>query len=231
MTAEYDRYFADVAKKQAGNEYVTTHCRRYAMSLDWISGELGLVKSVLEIGSQNPFTGGMATFFPGLQIEHTHPADLRTVFTDKRDHYDFLVNMEVIEHINDLDIKDTFHLESYVGDGVLNFVNTCYACLKPGGKMFLSTPNLSSMGTLWRTMLGWNPFSYHYHVRELSMNGLCALLAAAGFKIVRHETVDCYIDDRVPPHIAEKILALLKDCGCQVSGRAAVQFLMALKPA
>ena len=232
MSQEFDSYFAEVEKRHAGNDFITIHCRRYAISMAWIAADLALpaVKTVLDIGSPSPFTHAVRHFFPELRVDNTRPADLRTVFTDKRDHYDFIINMEVIEHINDLEAKDALHLESYAGDGLKNFVNTCFMALKPGGKMFLTTPNLSSYGAIWRAMLGWDPYSYDLHVRELSVNELHHILAHAGFKIVHYETRDCYKDD-VPIQVIPGLRDLLQAHNCQVDYRLQVQFVMALKPA
>lgn len=231
MSQEFDDYFAEVEKQNAGNEYVTVHCRRYAMSMDWIAADMPMVKNVLEVGGPCPFSKALKHFFPHLEIEQTAPADLRTIFTNKRNHYDFILNMEVIEHINDLEINDTLHRESYAGDGLANFVQTCYLALKPGGKMFLTTPNLSSYGSIWKMLLAWHPHSYHLHVHELAMNELFGKLCHAGFKIARYETKDCYEGDRVPGHVVEALQRLLTDLSCPTEYRAAVQFVLAFKPA
>jgi hypothetical protein len=229
--ARVEKYFLEFVphdSPHSRNPWVIPHCQRYVNSMLFIEQELAEASSVLEVGSPGAFTDGLRLLFPDLPVENTS-TDLRTVFTDKTNHYDLLLNMEVIEHIKDLEVQDVLHRDSYVGDGLKNFVNTCYACLKPGGKMFLTTPNLSSLNTLWRVMAGGSPFSYEMHVRELSINDLRAILTQAGFTVLRHATLNCY-DPVVPPEKTRPIMDLLAALGCETRLRNEVHFVVALKP-
>lgn len=212
------------------NPFVTIHCQRYVHSMLFAEAELKQAKVILEVGAPGAFTEGLRSMLPDLVIENS-TADLRTVFTDKRDYYDLILNMEVIEHMKDLDVpEDWFHRDAYVGDGLKNFVNTCYQCLKPGGKMFLTTPNLSSIGTLWRVMNCGNPFSYELHIRELSVSDLWKALTDAGFKIDRYTTMRCYEQNQVPPEKEARILGFLRELNLPTDNRDEVQFVLASKP-
>lgn len=230
--ARVEKYFLDYVahdSPHSRNPFVTTHCRRYVNSMMFVAEELRTAKVILEVGAPGAFTEGLRLLFPELVIENS-TNDLRTVFTDKVDYYDMILNMEVIEHMKDLDMsEDWFHRDAYVGDGLKNFVNTCYQCLKPGGKMFLTTPNLSSLGTLWRVMNCGNPFSYALHIRELSVGDLWQTLTSAGFQIERFTTMDCY-DAQVPALLVPRLIAFLKELGCKTDNREQVQFALAVKP-
>ena len=139
--------------------------------------------------------------------------------------------MEVIEHIKDAEVADsTLHRDAYVGDGLVNFVNTCYTCLKPGGKMFLTTPHLSSVSTLWRVMHYGNPFSYALHIRELSVCDLRDALTKAGFLIDKHVTMHCYDPVQISPETESLLLGLLRKMNCSTDLRDEVQFVLASKP-
>jgi SAM-dependent methyltransferase len=214
------------------NPFVTMHCQRYVHSVLFAELELKAAKVVLEVGDGwGAFTEGLRALFPSLVIEGSS-ADLRTVFTNKVDYYDFILNMEVIEHIKDLEIPgDWRQRDAYIGDGLKNFVNTCYQCLKPDGKMFLTTPNLSSVKSLWRVMNYSDPFSYEMHFREFSMNDLLRILVEAGFQIERYTTMQCYEQNQVPPEAKARILSFLREMKLSTNNREEVQFVMAVKSA
>lgn len=88
---------------------------------------------------------------------------------------DMVCCTQVIEHLTDIEIKETFHE-----------VHEVYRVLKPGGLFYLETPNPDSleaqiMGRDW-------PMILHDHLTFLSPQRLNQLLGHSGFAMVRTGT-------------------------------------------
>lgn len=183
------------------NIYHSTHKRRYARTLDVLfdgSAPLDDVK-LLEIATSSVLPIAIQELSPGVDITVTHfdlsssgkytcthgeksvkvPAyyvDLETMPLPAKDEtFDVILCCEVLEH---LDVDPMFMLAE------LNRV------LKPGGRLILTTPNITSSHALWKMLRGIEPYffmQYHKdgspyrHNYEYSRGGLEALLKAAGF--------------------------------------------------
>jgi SAM-dependent methyltransferase len=100
--------------------------------------------------------------------------------------YDLALCFEVIEH---MEIDPMF---------MLSEVNRV---LRPGGLVYLSTPNVCSGRNVWKILNGFAPHffmkysrtrSYHRHNIELAPHQLVALLKAAGFEIAKMWSKDCF---------------------------------------
>ncbi len=99
------------------------------------------------------------------------------------DRFDAVVSIEGIEHIR----------------RPFDFVNECARILKPGGLLFLTTPNISSLRSRWRWLLtGFhnkgncpldetNPLPRH-HINLLSYPQLRYMLHTAGLRIEQRNT-------------------------------------------
>lgn len=182
--------------------YLSTHKRRYARTLDVLFSEsLGGLK-LLEIATSdvipiaiNKLTGGTditVTNFDlskGTKGKHTcvhgdeklvvpsYYVDLETMPLPAKDgEFDVILCCEVLEH---LDVDPMFMLAE------LNRV------LKDGGRLILTTPNITSSRGLWKMLRGIEPYffmQYHKdgspyrHNYEYSHSGLTAILKAAGFE-------------------------------------------------
>ena len=186
------------------NVYHSTHKRRYARTLDILFDGKTPVEGakLLEIATSAVLP--VAIYDMGVDVditvthfdlaqkksgtytvahsdrEHTLPAyfvDLETQKLPAKDNtFDTVLCWEVLEH---LDVDPMFMLAE------LNRV------LKPGGRLILTTPNITSSRGLWKMLRGIEPYffmQYHKdgspyrHNYEYSHGGLTALLAAAGFK-------------------------------------------------
>ena len=186
------------------NVYHSTHKRRYARTLDVLFDGSAPVEGVklLEIATSAVLPVAIYDMGVDVDITVTHfdleqkksgtytvaHADkeytLPSYFVDletqklpaKDDTFDIILCCEVLEH---LDVDPMFMLAE------LNRV------LKPGGRLILTTPNITSSHALWKMLRGIEPYffmQYHKdgspyrHNYEYSLGGLTTLLEAAGFK-------------------------------------------------
>jgi|CXWL01.1.fsa_nt_gi SAM-dependent methyltransferase len=95
--------------------------------------------SFLKLVSQK--TGGRGT---GLDI--TKGDDLEKPFTEKSNHYDLVIALEIIEHLFDTD----------------QFLSEIRRVLKPSGYLILSTPNLASLTNRVKLLFGFYPKYLEY---------------------------------------------------------------------
>lgn len=121
--------------------------------------------------------------------------------------YDFVLCTEVLEH---LALDPMFMLSE------LNRVT------KPGGLIFLTTPNITSARGIWRMLRGEAPYLFpHYlvplvksrHNLEYSPQMLAELMAAAGYEVERFWTADTF-DEPIP-----QVMELLKMHNCSTDMR------------
>ena len=96
----------------------------------------------------------LQTKFPDFNFVQAHIPPLKTLQSDS---YDFVVSFQVIEHIKD----------------DLNYLKEIYRVLKPGGKAFITTPNI-------KMSLTRNP----WHVREYTAEQLLALIKMIFDKVI-----------------------------------------------
>ena len=182
--------------------YNNTHKRRYARTLDVLLKSEDLAgKKILEIATSDILPVAIRELASDTDISVTHfdlsgktsgkykvdfagrkftvPGyfvDLETMPIPAEDEtFDIVLCCEVLEH---MDVDPMFMLEQ------INRV------LKPGGRLVLTTPNITSSRGLWKMLRGIEPYffmQYHKdgspyrHNYEYSHGGLTALLKAAGF--------------------------------------------------
>lgn len=108
---------------------------------------------------------------------------------------DAIIFTEVLEHLN-----------PYYVSWTLSELNRI---LKPSGLLFLSTPNIASIGKRVKLLLGKNPLG-QTHVKEYTRDEVLNLLADHGFKFVNARYSMAY--DLTPYHAKDKdyLLDLLR---------------------
>jgi 2-polyprenyl-3-methyl-5-hydroxy-6-metoxy-1,4-benzoquinol methylase len=101
---------------------------------------------------------------------------------------DIILCTEVVEHLSDppMGFQDSFERI-----GLQNFLKLCHQTLKPGGMLFITTPNSTSIIHLKNILAGYTPWYYKLHVREYSKRELVSLLEDARFYITKIKTVHC----------------------------------------
>jgi 2-polyprenyl-3-methyl-5-hydroxy-6-metoxy-1,4-benzoquinol methylase len=132
--------------------------------------------------------------------------------------------MEVLEHIKDRE-DGTFHCFDF--SGVNNFLSECLRVLKPGGIMFLTTPNAHNLTNLVRILEGNTPMFFRPHVREYGANEVADMLTQAGFKIKAKKTINVWKELAQDKFIWLKGIA--ESCGSDISMMNNDTFILATK--
>lgn len=179
-------------------DYIKMHLLRYKISMCYIKILLENCNTLLELGNKNYFCEIIKNIFPHIHIDYVEE-DLRYDFLlNIENKYDVILCMETIEHIKDReiynDIKNikTFHLESFVGDGILSMLNNCNRLLKPHGKLFLTTPNLNGYRNIRQLIKYEHPFGYEPHPRELTKKNVIGFLQKTNYEIDKCDFFDCW---------------------------------------
>lgn len=182
--------------------YEQIHEERFKISENWL--KTITAERVLEVGHPDAFSKRLAGLFPS--VKNTD-FDLRfgKHWTDYRDQFDLVVCMELLEHINEPIISRSTidEVAAFRETGVLNAVVGMYTVLRRGGKLFLSTPNGSSLENIRRALNGYTPIQYPLHVREYGPNDVVRILKAAGFTIDNIECKACYSKFKTTEEAAE----------------------------
>ena len=207
---------------ESSREYFRIHVVRYIKTLMALPHAAGRSARGIEIGSYGMFATWLLDHFGYNQVDTTvyDENNRRKILTQKfeideqerdfvsynidlqkeyfpidGDKYDFTMCAEVIEHMT---VDPMFLL------GEINRI------LKPGGVLFLSTPNVASAESLHRILNGGMATGYYYfrrngssdrHNIEYTPNLLQGAVEAAGFKVTSLRTEYCWFQER--PEIDE----------------------------
>lgn len=131
---------------------------------------LGATVTGADAGEANIKTAKIHADMEGLEIEYRHITAEQLV--EEGAQFDIILNMEVIEHVADIDL----------------FLEACSALLAPGGLMFMATLNrtlkayaLAIVGAEY--VLGWLPRGTHDWSKFIKPAELEHALAAAGLSV------------------------------------------------
>ncbi len=222
ILAEYNRREKKAGEHNASYDqeyYIQFHAKRYAESLKYIEPLLPSVTKALELGEPGPFTYLVEHFFSGISIDYVNE-DLRYFISKDSNQYDLILNMEVIEHIKDQ--KESI-LTEVDFSGLKQFIRECHRVLKPGGKMFVTTPNAGSynnLNLLFNHEPGW---MWRNHFREFQPKELSNFLAEGGFTITQLSTL-CVWPQR-NDHRYTQIIKLLDSLKKRMGFSSSRQFL------
>jgi SAM-dependent methyltransferase len=216
--------------------YEEVHAKRFALSLEWLRPLLGdditesptgsKPRHVLECGGESPFTRALRGW--GVDVEGT-THDLRDESNGPADRWDGVLCMEVLEHINDRNPPAGRIAAEWQGDGVRCLLAEIYRWLRPGGWLFLTTPNAASITVLHHAMGLRPPALFRPHVREYAPYELDELVRAAGFAIERRETIDVW-RNAISEADHQRIVRFLAGAGYSTELRGEDIFLLARKP-
>jgi SAM-dependent methyltransferase len=203
-------------------DYLTPHKKRILKSIEWLGPYIKDDSWILELG------GGMFPYVfhaasPGIRGDNT-TTDLRLPLEIPSGQYDVVVNTELVEHMKD---KVEAPYDRFDFSGLRMLLSESYRVLKPGGITFVTTPNASSLGIIYRILMGWPNYFFMPHVREYTVKELKTFLEEQKFSIERMETLDVY--DDLPPNEREEITNLLGKGGYSTEYRGECSFVIARK--
>ena len=160
------------------------HVYRYALSLQFLENNFENTElRVLELGEPGPFTQMLHKCFSNWNVLHQEE-DLRSGIVFDSSSFDLVISTEVLEHI-----ADTVIGHEITSEGVRDNLSEIHRVLKTNGKLFLTTPNASSIWNIKRILMQEPPLIYEKHYREFSHEELRELMIHAGFEIIKHESI------------------------------------------
>jgi SAM-dependent methyltransferase len=133
----------------------------------------GRTSQILELGSPGIFTdvlnaayGDTSTSYGSVNVSSTH-FDLTAPYPLETNSFDVVVSMEVVEHLKDLhvggditqadgrvDPAKLLAMSTRTFSGVKHSLRESWRVLRPGGTLFLTTPNAQSWDVLRRAIGG-----------------------------------------------------------------------------
>jgi len=181
--------------------------------------------SVLELGGKTAVSHLLRSHYPELAWS-TSDWDLRLPWPTEDDSWDFVVMTEVLEHLSDP--PDGFN-EAFTFRGVHTCLREACRSLRPGGGLFLTTPNAASVVCLLRVLDGGPGIFYRPHNREYSGAELRNALEAAGFTIESQRAVHCLsVHEQIDFTLLFEVLQAM---GAPTDDRGDDWFITARKPA
>lgn len=188
---KYDLHeWSGLISDEKQKEYFKDHKWRFEQSLKWISPHVKETSHVLEIGSPGVFTD---IFKKHVKCEKYYNTwqDLRTPIDYPDSMFDVILFMEVIEHVKDVEEVGGYN-ETFHGTGQLNLLKECHRMLKNEGILFFTTPNPNSIASLRKLLAYDHPFTYWFHVREMSQNDIKNNIEKSNLKIIQYNTLGCW---------------------------------------
>ena len=203
-----------------------THANRILLSEKWIGKALSHLPSdslALDLGAESVASDYLRYKFPQAKWENTD-FDVRYPWKIPASSVDLIVCTELVEHLSDQP-NEKFN-EGFYKLGFITLAEESFKALKPGGYMFLSTPNAASVIHLWATARATPPWFFIKHVREYILSEVTGQLQYAGFEIVEARDVHCMTIwmDHTP------VFRMLLENGFPVEGRGDDLFVLVRKP-
>ncbi len=197
--------------------YEAVHSKRYELSLEWISQLADAAENILDLGGESPFTKIIQRRWPG-KLKPYYGGDVRRGFVIPG--CDLVLCQEVLEHVSDLDRGE---IQAHM------LLASCWLCLKPGGHLFLTTPNCCSITAIHHALNLVPPMIYRPHVREYAPFELDEMIRAVGFEIIKRETFDVW-RNAISVKSWEEIRGFIKRFGYSEELRGEDIFCLARRP-
>lgn len=229
--AEFEKQLEFLCRQRGyDEEYVRAwmpHRFRLFLSMRWLRPIVdGLQAPVvgLELGAPSVVTDLLVRCFARVRWHNTC-GDLcsRWQLDDKS--VDLMVCMEVLEHLSPQPegYEDTFR-----PTGVVATLRECFRVLRPGGYLFITTPNAASCVHLKSVLTGNAPWFYEPHIREYTPSAVAALVASQGFTVEQWRTVHCLSAQQTVDYVP--LFRMLLEYGYEVANRGDDIFLLARRP-
>lgn len=223
------REFADANGYDAGyRETWVSHGPRLYLSRKWIAEaiEKGTNELIgLDLGTRSIATELWSLWFPQVRWGNTD-FDLRAPWNVPTSSVDIIVCTELVEHLPDVP-NGTFN-DTFGASGLKALLGEAWKALKPGGFIFITTPNATSVLHIKAVLEKRPPWFFDRHIREYLLRELLAPLQQVGFHISRAEDVHCMSIYAYPDFIY--IYEFLLANGYPTDGRGDDLFILAQKP-
>ena len=137
---------------------------------------------------------------------------------------DFLISMEVLEHIKDQDSQSFDDLVLFNFSGVNTFISEMWRVLRPGGFLAVTTPNACSLYALTQLLAYEPPVIWSPHVKEYAPSEVIGRCEERGFKNLFWDTmfVLFHLDENQPKLLRE----MFTDRGASAENRGDVTFFL-----
>ncbi len=204
-----------------------THIYRLMLTQKWVAEIVdslpGKLKA-LDLGVEGVASDYWRFKFPQVHWENTD-YDLRFPWKVPASSVDLIICTELVEHLSDQP-NEIFN-EGFYKLGFIALLRESFKALKPGGYLFMTTPNAASVLHLKSVLQGDPPWFFIKHVREYTLSEVVTLSEQAGFEIVREQDVHCmsvmaYSDYSL-------VFQLLLENGFPTAGRGDDLFVLARK--
>tara|TARA_R110000868_G_scaffold179410_1_gene419428 strand:+ start:32 stop:763 length:732 start_codon:yes stop_codon:yes gene_type:complete len=194
----------EILRNVDDSDYGKIHRQRFIESYKFLdrhmqmqTGTLAGDMRILDLASYGTFASLVKEIKPWINIAKSDYFDLRYPFPIADNTYDVVCFMEALEHLKDQDSTNPVGSQLYLDDiseysqsGIKNCMREIARILKPGGILFLTTPNINSWTAVHRALNFYSPTFYIPHVKEFSVQEIHQLHREVGLKINRLETPD-----------------------------------------
>ena len=228
-TEQFENYFSkqlEWIEKNAYRLLETEEIDAFRYEFDRFAVSLALLEKyygnndlhVLEIGAEDVSTKLIKEYFDKWNLDN-YEDDLRlTDWEIGGQEYDLIICMEVLEHLTDQFIGKVGSSEycfdfnaKFAYTGLRNCLREMRKALKHDGRVFISTPNVSSNINILKILDGQAPMQWVNHIREYTIDELADSFSFTGFDIVEYECIDVMTRKWDFKHLYEMYSMLDKD--------------------
>lgn len=182
---------------------------RYTLSYQWIKPLLKKSIKILDLGGETAFTK-LIRHYNNCEVLVSDPDDLRYKINQPSSYYDLVLCMEVIEHIRD---SEETPIDTFTGSGIKNMLSEAFRVLKPGGHLFLTTPNVCGWKNIYNLIDESHPFMYAPHHREFSYSDILKFVENAGFTVKKWSDVSCWNNHGLTENQIKELEKIVKKFG------------------
>ncbi len=180
-------------------------------------------KKFLDLGGESKITNYLKNQL-GIAVD-VYGQDLRYPFDLKKNNYDLILCLEVIEHIKDrTETSGINEVAMFTRSGVRNVFTESRRVLKDGGILFMTTPNACCIDSIARIFLYQAPQLYSPHVKEVAATELNDIAKECDFELIAYSTANVW--NPLPPIDREHITGILREANIPTDDRGDDMFLV-----